>query len=405
MLNIEKIRRDFPILQEKINKRGLVYLDNAATTQKPNCVIESLVNYYSHCNSNIHRGVHTLSQRATGCYENARATIQKFINAKHSEEIIFTRGATEAINLVASSYGDININPGDEILITHLEHHSNIVPWQILCQKKSAKLVVAPINDKGEIEIEEFFKLLSPRTKLVAVSHVSNSLGTINPIEDIIKSARILKIPVLIDAAQSIQHLPIDVQLIDCDFLVASGHKMYAPTGIGFLYAKKNILEKMPPYQSGGDMILSVSFEKTIYNDLPYMFEAGTQNISGAISLAAAINYIQDIGIKNILEYENNLLSYATEKLLKIPQLKIIGTSQNKSSVISFVIDGVHPHDVGTMLDTMGVAVRTGNHCYEPAMKKFNLSGTTRASFAFYNTEQEIDILVAAIKQVVTMFS
>ena len=401
---ISQIRKDFPILKEKIYNKNLVYLDNAATTQKPQCVIDEIINFYTHYNSNIHRGVHALSQKATNEYENARCRIQKFINAKHSEEIIFTRGATESINLLAATFGMQNIKENDEIIISHLEHHANIVPWQILCQKKNAKLIVIPVNNNGELLIDEFKKLITNKTKLISLVHVSNSLGTINPIKEIIQIAHSHNIPIIIDAAQSIQHTKIDVQALDCDFLVASGHKFYAPTGIGFLYGKKNLFDNMPPYQTGGDMILTVSFNKTIFNELPYKFEAGTPDIAGAIGLGRAIQYVQDIGFDNIIEYENHLLNYATEQLLQIDGLKIIGTAKHKASVLSFSLRDIHPHDIGTLLDNEGIAVRTGHHCSEPIMHRFDIDATTRASFAFYNTEEEIDRLVKALKNIINLF-
>ncbi len=401
---IKEIRKDFPILHKQVHDKPLIYLDNAATTQKPKCVIDEVADFYMNYNSNIHRGVHLLSQEATTKYETARQTIQKFINAEFSEEVIFTRGATESINLIAATFGDLNIKEGDEVLISHLEHHANIVPWQVLCSRKRATLVVAPVDDNGDIIIEEFIQLLSHKTKLVSISHVSNALGTINPIKEIIKIVHQRGIPILIDAAQSVQHLPIDVQELDCDFLVASGHKLYSPTGIGFMYAKKFLLDNMPPYQTGGDMILSVAFNKTIYNELPYKFEAGTPDIGGAIGIGAAIKYLQKIGLKNIAEYENHLLNYATETLKDIERLRLIGTAKKKSSVISFVLEDIHPHDIGTMLDMAGIAVRTGQHCSEPIMKRFSVPATTRASIAFYNTEQEIDELARSVKKIIKMF-
>lgn len=402
--NIDKIRADFPILSEQIHGRDLVYLDNAATTHKPIQVINSISNHYEHNNSNIHRGVHLLSQRATENYENAREKVRNFLNAKSSQEIIFTRGATESINLIASSWGRKNINAGDEILISTMEHHANIVPWQLLCQEKGAILKVIPINDNGEIIFEEFEKLLSEKTKLVSIVHVSNTLGTVNPIEMIIEKAHSFGAKVLIDGAQSVPHFKVDIQKYDCDFFVFSGHKLYAPSGIGVLYAKKEILETMPPYQSGGDMILSVSFEKTTFNELPFKFEAGTPNIEGAIGLGFAIDYITNLGLENIKKYEDELLKYGTEKLSQIIGLRIIGTAKEKAGVISFVLDSVHPHDVGTMLDLDGIAIRTGHHCTEPLMKRFKVPATSRASFAFYNTSQEIDKLAESIQKVIKMF-
>ena len=405
MFDVNKIRDDFPILSQKIYNKPLIYLDNAATTQKPKCVIDALVEYYSCYNSNIHRAVHYLSQKATELYEETRNKIKNFINAENSKEIIFTRGTTEAINLVASSYCMEFLRENDEIIISHLEHHANIVPWQIVCQKTGAKLRVVPINQDGEIIFDEYLKLLNEKTKFVALSHVSNALGTITPIKQFIEKAHNQNIPVLVDAAQSIQHLSLDVRDLGCDFLVASGHKLYAPTGIGFLYGKKELLEKMPPYQSGGDMILSVSFEKTIYNELPFKFEAGTHNIADAIAFGKALEYIENIGIASIQKYENELLEYGTNLLSKIEGLRIIGTSKSKASIISFVFDDIHPHDIGTFLDSDGIAVRTGHHCAEPIMKFFGIPATTRASISFYNTKEELDILAEGIKKIVKMFS
>lgn len=409
MIEIEEkileIRQDFPVLNRLVYGKPLVYLDNAATTQKPKCVISAISDYYLNYNSNIHRGVHRLSQEATDEYEKSRKIIKEFINANKTNEIIFTRGTTEGINLVAHSYVRPRLKEGDEIVITHMEHHSNIVPWQIVCEETGAKLRVAPINDAGELILEKFEKMLTDKVKFVSVVYVSNSLGTINPIEEIIKKAHSQGIPVLVDAAQSIQHIKTDVRKLGCDFLVFSGHKIYGPTGIGILYGKENYLEKMNPYQGGGDMIKSVSFERTIYNDLPYKFEAGTPNIEGAIGLGKAIEYVSQIGFDFITEHESELLKYAQEKLSEIDGLKIIGNAARKASVVSFVLENVHPHDVGTMLDVDGVAVRTGHHCTEPIMRRFGVPATTRASFAFYNTKQEIDILAQSIQKVIKMFS
>jgi cysteine desulfurase / selenocysteine lyase len=402
---VERIRQDFPILQRLVHGKGLIYLDNAATTQKPQSVIDSITNYYTSYNSNIHRGVHYLSQLATDDYEKARKVVQRFINAQRIEEIIYTRGTTESINLVAATYGRMHIREGDEILITGMEHHSNIVPWQMLCQEKKAVLKVVPLTDSGEILYEEFEKLLSEKTKFVSVVHISNSLGTINPIENIIEKAHRYKIPVLIDAAQSVQHIKIDVSKLDCDFLAMSGHKIYGPTGIGILYGKKELLEEMPPYQGGGDMIKSVRFEKTTYNDLPHKFEAGTPHIVGAIGLGAALKYVESIGLDSIMEYEAELLSYATEAVSDFKELKIIGTAKNKTSVLAFSIDNIHPHDIGTMMDMDGIAIRTGHHCTEPVMRRYGVPATSRASFAFYNTKEEIDELTKSLKKVIGMFS
>lgn len=404
-IDVESVRKQFPILDIVVHKKPLVYLDNAATTQKPLAVIDSMDKFYREYNSNIHRGVHKLSHLSTSQYEKSRQTIQGFIKAAEPEEIIFTKGATEAINLVAYSYGLMNLGKDDEILISHMEHHANIVPWQILCQKTGAVLKVIPINDDGELIMDEFYKLLSPKTKIVSIVHISNTLGTINPVKEIIDSAHSVDAVVLIDAAQSIHHASINVQALNPDFLVFSGHKVYGPTGIGVLYGKRARLESMPPYQTGGDMIKSVSFEKTIFNDLPNKFEAGTTNIAGAIGLAAAIEFIDSHGIENIAIHEANLLNYATEKLSQIEQLKIIGTATKKSAVISFVLDCAHPHDIGTLLDLEGVAVRTGQHCTEPLMKRFGIPATTRASFAVYNTYEEIDVLYNSILKVNKLFS
>lgn len=403
--NVEKVREDFPILFREVHGKPLVYLDNAATTQKPKAVIKTLQTYYATLNSNVHRGVHYLSEASTKEYECVRKIIQGFINSKYEEEIVYTRGTTESINLIASTYGRKFLKEGDEVLISAMEHHSNIVPWQMICQEKGSKLKVVPINDKGEFIFEEFEKLLNPKTKIVSVVHVSNSLGTINPVKEIIEKAHSVGAIAILDAAQSIQHLKIDVQKLDCDFMAFSGHKIYGPTGIGVLYGKKALLESMPPYQGGGDMILSVTFDKTTFNELPYKFEAGTPNIAGGIGLGAAIRYVQHIGLDTIFNYENELLRYATEAVSEINELKIIGTADDKSSVLSFVIDNVHPHDIGTFLDREGVAVRTGHHCTEPVMRRFGIPATSRASLAFYNTKEEIDIFVKAVKKVIKMFS
>jgi cysteine desulfurase/selenocysteine lyase len=403
--DVEKIREDFPILKSSVRGKPLVYFDNAATTQKPSVVIERIKKYYEQENSNVHRGVHYLSELATREYEEARETVRNFINAESTEEIIFTRGTTEAINLVANSFGKTFINEGDEIVVSEMEHHSNIVPWQILCEERGAKLRVIPFDDNGELILDEFEKVLNEKTKLISIVHISNSLGTINPIKQIIEMAHSLAIPILIDGAQSIMHSKIDVQELGCDFFVFSGHKIYGPTGIGVLYGKKDYLEQMVPYQGGGDMIKSVRFEKTIYNDLPYKFEAGTPNIAGAIGLKAAIDYLQKIGIEQIASYENELLSYATEKLSTIPQLHIIGNAKEKGPIISFVLENIHPHDIGTILDFEGIAVRTGHHCTQPVMEHFKIPATTRASFSFYNKKEEIDILFNGILKVIKVFS
>ncbi len=394
---VDHWRKDFPILDQKVNDKDLVYLDNAATTQKPLSVIETISRYYSEINSNIHRGVHTLSQLATDEYEETRKKVQQFINAKNLNEIIFTRGTTEAINLITRSWGEAELKPGDEVIISEMEHHSNIVPWQMICEKTGAILKVIPMNDDGELLVEEYKKLINEKTKMVAVVHVSNALGTINPVKEIIQIAHDYDALVLLDGAQAVAHLPIDVQELDCDFYAFSGHKLYGPTGIGVLYGKENLLEKMPPYQGGGDMILMVTFEKTEYNELPYKFEAGTPNIAGTIGLGAAIDYVSEIGFEAIDAHEESLLQYATASLQEIPGFRAIGTAKEKASVVSFVIDGIHPHDLGTILDTEGVAIRTGHHCAMPVMTHFKVPATARASFALYNTRTEIDVLKAAL--------
>ena len=402
--DVESIRNDFPILKQLIHGKPLCYLDNAATTQKPKVVINSLVNYYSTINSNIHRGVHFLSGTATDAYENARLKVKNFINAASEKEIIFTRGATESINLVANSFGRSNLNEGDEIIISAMEHHSNIVPWQLIAAEKKAVIKVIPITDEGEIIFDEFEKLISDRTKIISVVYVSNSLGTINPVKQIIETAHKHNIPVLIDAAQAVNHLPVDVQKLDCDFLAFSGHKIYGPTGIGVLYGKENLLDLMPPFMGGGDMISKVTFEKSTYNDLPFKFEAGTSNIAGAIGLGTALDYVSSIGIEIISKYETEILNYASQSLAEVEGLKIIGNSKNKSAVISFVFDNIHPHDIGTFLDFEGVAVRTGHHCTQPVMDRFNIPATTRASLAMYNTKDEIDVLVNGLKKIIEVF-
>jgi cysteine desulfurase / selenocysteine lyase len=404
-VDFSKIREDFPILKTKVNKQSLVYLDNGATSQKPQQVIDTISNYYLTQNSNVHRGVHYLSQLATDEYEKARKKIAQFINASNECEVIFTKGTTDGINLVATSFGKNNITSGDEILITAMEHHSNIVPWQMLCEEKNAILKIVPIHDSGELKMGDFEKLLTPKTKLMALTYVSNTLGTINPIEKIIELAHKNGTYVLIDGAQAIQHVAIDVQKLDCDFFTFSGHKVFGPTGIGILYGKENILDTIPPYQGGGDMIKNVTFEKTTYNDLPFKFEAGTPNIEGAIGLGAAIDYINYVGLNNILLQEEELLHYCTQELQSIPKLKIIGTAQNKSAVVSFVIDGCHPFDIGTILDKMGVAVRTGHHCTQPLMDFYKIPGTIRASMAFYNNKEDIDRLKQSIEKAIKMIS
>ena len=403
--DIKKIREDFPILKTVIRGKPLCYLDNAATTQKPQQVIDVLSDYYTSMNSNIHRGVHTLSERATAAFEEARVKVKNFINAKSEKEIIFTRGTTESINLVASSFGRSNLSEGDEILITGMEHHSNIVPWQLIAAEKNAVLKVVPITDAGELILDEFEKLISERTKIISVVYVSNSLGTINPVEKIIEIAHKHGVPVLLDAAQAVSHIPVDMQKLDCDFFAFSGHKLYGPTGIGVLYGKEKLLEQMPPFMGGGDMISKVTFTKTTYNELPFKFEAGTSNIADAIGLGAAIDYIKSIGLDSISKYEKHVLDYATDALSNVEGLRIIGTAPEKSSVISFVLKNVHPHDVGTFLDYEGIAVRTGHHCTQPLMDRFNIPATSRASFGMYNTVEEADILVKGIKKVIEAFS
>jgi cysteine desulfurase / selenocysteine lyase len=399
-LDAQKVRQDFPILHQKVHGKPLVYLDNAATTQKPLAVIEAIENYYRRDNSNIHRGVHTLSERATEAYENVRTAARKFLNAADTKEIIFVRGTTEAINLVAQSYGRKNVGSGDEVLITAMEHHSNIVPWQLLCEEKNARLRVAPINERGELLLEEFEKLLGPRTKIVGVGHISNALGTINPIREIVRMAHARNIPVMVDGAQAAPHTRVDVQALDCDFYAISGHKMYGPTGIGVLYGKTRLLEAMPPYQGGGDMIASVTFEKTVYNRLPYKFEAGTPNIADTIGLGAAIEYLNTLGLEQIELHEAELLAYATRAVESIPGVRVVGTAREKAGVLSFVMEDIHPHDIGTILDSDGIAVRTGHHCAQPVMQRFNIPATVRASFGLYNTREEVDALASGIRKV-----
>jgi cysteine desulfurase / selenocysteine lyase len=403
--NVERVRADFPTLQQYVNNRPLVYLDSAATTQKPQAVIDAVTAYYTEHNANVHRGVHELSRVATGMYEAARKKVRAFMNAAGEEEIVFVRGATEGINLVAQSYARPLLHVGDEILISEMEHHSNIVPWQMVCEQTGAALRVIPINDNGELRLDEFEKLLSEKTRIVAVTQISNALGTVNPVRHIIRKAHEFGAPVLIDGAQSIQHLPVDMQELDCDFFVMSGHKMYGPTGIGVLYGKKRLLDAMPPYQGGGDMILSVTFEKTLYNSLPYKFEAGTPHIAGAIGLGAALDYFSSFNLKSVMRHEAELLAYATDRLLGVPGLRIIGTAQEKASVISFQLCAIHPHDIGTILDREGIAIRAGHHCAQPVMKRFGLPATARASFAIYNTKEDIDVLIQGIYQVLEIFS
>ncbi|MDD1642001.1 MAG: cysteine desulfurase [Methylococcaceae bacterium] len=401
---VEKIRADFPILAEKIRNKPLVYFDNAATCQKPQAVIDSIVNLYSHDYANVHRGVHTLSVRSTELFEGARTRVKDFINASSEKEIIFVRGTTEAINLVAQTYGKTNIKAGDEIIITAMEHHSNIVPWQILCQQTGAVLKVAPINLQGELIYDEFEKMLSDKTRLVSVVHMSNALGTINPVKTIIAAAHAKGIPVMLDGAQAIPHMTVDVQDLDCDFYAFSGHKLYAPSGVGVLYGKQALLEAMPPYQGGGDMIRKVTFAETEYNVLPYKFEAGTPSIADVIGLGAAIDYLYTIGMDKIAAYEAGLLDYATDKAGQIKGLRIIGEAEHKGAILSFVLDKIHPHDIGTMLDSLGIAVRAGHHCAMPVMDFFKVPATVRASFAMYNTKEEIDVLMKGIESLIEVF-
>ncbi|WP_396151311.1 aminotransferase class V-fold PLP-dependent enzyme [Flavobacterium sp.] len=404
MIDSQKIRADFPILSQTVNGKPLVYFDNAATSQKPQVVIDAEANYYKEINANIHRGVHTLSQLATDAYEASRLKIQQHINAKFSHEVLFTSGTTHGINLVANGFASF-LKQGDEVMVSALEHHSNIVPWQMLCEKTGAKLVVIPMNESGELILSEYQRLLSDKTKIVTVNHISNALGTINPIKWMIKKAHEVGAAVLIDGAQATPHLKPDVQDLDCDFYVFSGHKICGPTGTGILYGKEEWLNKLPPYQGGGEMIATVSFEKTTYAELPHKFEAGTPNIAGGIVLGTAIDYLNEIGFDNIAAYEHELLEYGTKKLLEIEGLKIYGTSNQKTSVISFNIDGIHPYDVGTIIDKLGIAVRTGHHCAQPIMDFYQIPGTLRASFAFYNTKEEIDALVEAVKKAKRMLS
>ncbi len=404
-IDIEKIREDFPILKKEVYDHSLVYLDNAATTQKPSCVVDTIVKGYYDCNANIHRGVHYLSQLATEAHEEARKTVQQFLNAKNSHEIVFTRGTTEAINLVAHSFGISQCQDGDEIIVSQMEHHSNIVPWQLLQNIKKIKLRVIPFNEQGVLKIDELEKLINERTKLVSIAHVSNTLGTVNPVKEVIRIAHSHNIPVLVDAAQSVPHIKVDVQDLECDFLAFSGHKIYGPTGIGILYGKEAWLEKIPPYQGGGEMIQKVTFEKTTFNELPFKFEAGTPDYIGSTALATALNYVTNIGIDNIAAHEHSLVEYATAQLKQIAGMRIIGEAPEKSGLISFLVGNIHPYDMGSILDKLGIAVRTGHHCAEPVMQAFGIDGTVRASFAIYNTKEEIDKLVAGIERVAKMFN
>lgn len=403
-VDVARLRADFPILSREVNGKPLVYLDNAASSHMPRPVIETWEQYYTTIHSNVHRGVHTLSQLATDAFENARESMRGFLNARESREIIFVRGATEAINLVMHGYGRAFIAAGDEIILSAMEHHANIVPWQMLCKEKGAKLRVIPMNDAGELLLDEYHALFNEHTKFVAITHVSNALGSVNPVKDMIAYAHGRGVPVLVDGAQAAPHAPVDVQDLDCDFYALSGHKMCGPTGIGVLYGKADLLNKMQPFQGGGDMILHVTFEETIYNEIPYKFEAGTPAIAAAIGLGAAVDYLNGIGMNRIAAYEQRLLNYATDRISAMPGVRIIGTAQNKAAVVSFAIDGVHPHDIGTVLDQEGIAIRAGHHCAQPVMQRFCVAATARASFAFYNTQDEVDVLVEGIRTVQEMF-
>ena len=404
-LDVERVRRDFPILRQHVRGKPLVYLDNAATTQKPQAVIDALVRFYTTENANVHRGVHQLSERATASFERARSTVQRFLGAGEPSEIVFVRGATEGINLVAQSFARLRLAPDDEVLISTLEHHSNIVPWQMVCQQTGARLKVIPVNDRGELVVEELDSLLGNRTRLVSIVHVSNALGTVNPVREIVARAHARGVPVLVDGAQAVSHLPVDVRALDCDFYVFSGHKVFGPTGIGVLYAKRPLLEAMPPYQGGGDMISSVTFERTDYNRIPYRFEAGTPDIAGAIGLAAALDYVTAVGLDRIHAHERNLLDYATSRLASVPGVRLVGAAAERAAIVSFVMDGIHPHDIGTIVDRDGVAIRTGHHCCQPLMHRLGVDATARASFAVYNTAAEVDALAAALEHVREVFA
>jgi len=400
----KKIREDFPIFAKPVKGKSLIYLDNAATTQKPQAVVDAITGYYTQTCSSVHRGIHSLSERSTELYEASRSKVQHFINAASIHEIAFVRGATEGINLVAQTYGRTHVEPGCEILISVMEHHSNIVPWQMLCEEKGARLRVAPISPTGEFLLEQYERLLNPKTRLVAVTHVSNVLGTINPLREIIRLAHERNIPVLVDGAQAVQHMSVDVQALDCDFYVFSGHKIYGPTGIGILYGKERFLDAMPPYQGGGEMISSVTYEKTLFNELPYKFEAGTPNIAGAIGLAAAIDYTQSLGLENISAHERELMAYGTKALGSLDELRIIGTAKEKTSVLSFILRDIHPHDIGTILDENGIAIRSGHQCAQPLMDYFKVPAAARASFGIYNTREDIDALILSLKKVIEVF-
>ena len=402
--DVQRVRADFPILRRQVHGRPLVYLDNAATTQKPQVVLDALRRYYTEQNANVHRGVHQLSEIATEAYDGARTKVRRFFNASSDREIIFTRNATESINLVAQAYARPKLQPGDEVLISAMEHHSNIVPWQLVCAERGAHLRVAPMDDRGELMLEEFERLLGERTRIVAVTHMSNALGTINPVADIVRMARARNVPVLIDGSQAAYHMPVDVQALGADFYVATGHKLYGPTGIGVLYGRESRLEAMPPFLGGGDMIASVTFEKSTWNELPYKFEAGTPHIEGAIGLGAAVDYIQSVGLDGMAAHEQELLAYGTQVLEAIPGVRMIGTARRKASILSFVIDGIHPHDIGTIVDREGVAIRTGHHCAQPVMDRLGIPATARASLAMYNTREELDALGAALHKVIEVF-
>ena len=405
ILDSERVRDDFPLLRQRVHGKPLVYLDNAATTQKPQAVIDRLVRYYREENANIHRGVHVLSVAATDAYDAARERVRRFVHAAEAREIVFVRGATEAINLVAATYGRAHVGAGDEVVVSEMEHHSNIVPWQMLCEEKGASLRVIPMTDAGELRLDEYVRLLGPRTRIVAVTHVSNALGTINPVEQIVRLAHDRGVPVLIDGAQAVAHMPVDVQAIDCDFYVFSGHKVFGPTGIGVLYGRASLLDEMPPYQGGGDMIRSVTFERTLYSDTPQKFEAGTPNIAGVVGLHAAMAYLTDVGLDRVTAHEHDLLAYGTEALSQIDGVRLTGTAPRKAAILSFVIAGIHPHDLGTILDRDGIAIRAGHHCCQPLMARLGVAATARASLAFYNTREEIDALVASIRTAKAVFA
>jgi cysteine desulfurase/selenocysteine lyase len=403
--DVQRVRQDFPILRRQVYGRPLVYLDNAATTQKPQAVLDAITHYYTHANANVHRGVHHLSEIATDAYEGARGKVRRFFNARSDREIVFTRNATEGINLVAVAFARPRLEAGDEVLISAMEHHSNIVPWQLVCAERGARLRVAPIDDRGELVLEEFERLLGERTRIVAMTHMSNALGTVNPVEEIVRVAHGRGVPVLIDGSQAAYHMPVDVQALGADFYVATGHKLYGPTGIGILYGREPLLESMPPFLGGGDMIASVTFERSTWNELPYKFEAGTPNIEGAVGLGAAVDYIQAIGLDTIQRHEQELLAYGTALLASVPGVRIIGTAARKASILSFVMENIHPHDIGTIVDREGVAIRTGHHCAQPVMERFRIPATARASLAMYNTREELDALAAALARVHEVFA